>query len=555
MRNMFNRNYINMKRYKEIMTVLYRYGFGVYLNKIGRRTLVVRRLFKEKKSVETMPRGKRLKIALEELGPTFIKLGQIFSTRYDMLPKDIVDSLTELQDEVTEFSLEEAKRIFKSETGKSTDQAFASFDDKPMAAASIGQVYRAVTKDGKRVVVKIQRPNIEKIIETDIAILKSMANMADERLKISEMFKVGDMINEFAYYLTKELDYTYEGQNAMKFSKNFRCDSRVVIPTIYWEYTTKRVIVMEEINGIKVSDVEKIGAKGWNVKRISKNLSDVFMTQVFIHELFHGDPHPGNIMVVDESRLGFIDFGIVGIVDNRTKKFMVSMLKASRDKNVDDFVEGLLEIGSVSSEVNEEELKRDLYFIMSHYYDMPIEKINISEVLNEIMKVSFKHELKLPSQLTLLIKSSITIEGSIRKLEPNFSPKDISDDIIRRIYREKLSFKKSSIDMMKMAYDGYDNLRLFPKRLNKIVENAEKNKLKLNLSYENEEKLIEKLDGISKGITFGVITGSLVIGSTIILGTGMTQYGRVIEYMVKVSFLSSFIIGNIYIWGYVFKRR
>lgn len=554
---LFNRRYKNLKRYREVLSVFYKYGFDSYISGISESNIIRRWIFKSRRLERDgeVSRGDRLKNAFEELGPTFVKLGQILSTRYDMLPGDVVDSLSGLQDSVNEFSFKEAEDIFKKETGEDLRSAFLDFSEKPIAAASIGQVYRAKLKDGQNVVIKIQRPNIDKTIKTDIEILSRMAKLVDESLNKDGMFKAGQVVKEFGYYLNKEIDYTYEAQNALKFANNFKDRSEVKIPKIYWDYTTGKVLVMEAIEGIKINEVDQLVQKNWNLKKISKNLADSFMTQVFIHGIFHGDPHPGNVMVIDENTIGYIDFGITGFMDSSTKKFMISMLKASQDKNVDAVVESLLEIGSASEDVNEEDLKKDIYFIMSHYFDMPMDRINVGEAIKEIFNTAYNHSLKLPVQLSLLMKATMTIEGSLRKLEPGFSLEEISKKTISRIYREKVSFRKLSSDIAKLSYDNYESIIKMPKRINRIVENAEKNKLKLNISYDHEKKAFDELRSISKCLTFGILTGSLILSSAFILGKGQNSYGGIIRYAANITFASSFLVGNIYMWRYVFKKR
>lgn len=554
--NVFNRKYKNLKRYREVLSVFYKYGFDSYISGVGEKNIIRRWIFKSKKLVdENMSRGERLKRAIEELGPTFVKLGQILSTRYDMLPRDIVESLSGLQDSVNEFSLSEAQNIFKSETGKEFGDAFAEFCEEPIAAASIGQVYRAKMADGQRVVIKVQRPNIEKTIKIDIDILSNMARLVDESLNKGGMLKASEVVKEFGYYLNKEIDYTYEAQNALKFANNFKNRRGVKIPKIYWEYTTCKVLVMEEIEGIKISEVEALEQKHWNLRKIAKNLADSFMTQVFIDGIFHGDPHPGNIMVIDENTIGYIDFGITGFMDNATKRFMISMLKSSQDKNVDDVMDSLMEIGSAPEDVNEEDLKKDIYFIMSHYFDMPMDRINIGDAIKEVFNTAYNHKLKLPTQLSLLMKATMTIEGSVRKLEPGFSLEEISKSTIGKLYREKISARKFVSDTGKFLFDSYETISKMPKRINKILENTEKNKLKLNINYENEEKLIEGIKDITRGLVFGTVTGALILGSSILIFKGGESYGKLIKYASMFTFAGSLLVGNLYMWSYIIKKK
>lgn len=556
MKSIFNRKHSNLGRYREILSVFYKYGFDSYISGVSEKNVFRRFAFKSKKlDDESLSRGERMKRALEELGPTFVKLGQILSTRYDMLPRDIVDSLSGLQDSVAEFSLEEAEKIFRSEIGCSFSESFSEFCPEPLAAASIGQVYRAKMFSGESVVVKIQRPNIEKIIKTDIEIISRMAKLVDESVNKSGMFKAGEIVKEFGYYLNREIDYTYEAQNALKFANNFKNRRGVKIPKIHWEYTTSKVLVMEEVAGIKISEVEKLKGKSWNLGKIAKNLADSFMTQVFIDGIFHGDPHPGNILVIDENTIGYIDFGITGFMDSGTKRFMISMLKSSQDKNVDSVMESLMEIGSASEDVNEEELKKDIYFIMSHYFDMPMDRINVGDAIKEVFNTAYSHKLKLPAQLSLLMKATMTIEGCVRKLQPDFSLEEISKQTISRIYREKISARKFTSDLGKFLYENYETAVKMPKRVNKILENAEKNKIRLNLRHEDGDRYMEDIKDISSGLVFGVITGALILASSLMLLNVTEIHSKVIKYAAMFTFAGSVLVGNLYMWRYVIKKR
>lgn len=556
MKSILNRKHSNLGRYREILSVFYKYGFDSYISGVSEKNIFRRLAFKSKKlDDESISRGERLKQAFEELGPTFVKLGQILSTRYDMLPRDIVDSLSGLQDSVAEFSLSEAEDIFRSEIGQSFAESFSEFYPDPLAAASIGQVYRAKLFGGENVVVKIQRPNIEKMIKTDIEIISKMGKLVDESVNKSGMFKAGEIVKEFGYYLSREIDYTYEAQNALKFANNFKNRRGVKIPKIYWEYTTSKVLVMEEIEGVKISEVENLEKKNWNLRKIAKNLADSFMTQVFIDGIFHGDPHPGNIMVIDENTIGYIDFGITGFMDSDTKRFMVSMLKSSQDKNVDDVMESLMDIGSAPEDVNEEELKKDIYFIMSHYFDMPMERINVGDAIKEVFNTAYSHKLKLPAQLSLLMKSTMTIEGCVRKLQPDFSLEEISKQIIGKIYREKISSRKFVSDAGKFLYENYETAVKMPKRINKILENAEKNKIKLSLKHEDGDRFVTNIKEISSGLVFGVITGALILASSLLLLNVSEIHSKLVKYAATFTFAGSVLVGNLYMWRYVIKKR
>ena len=315
--------YKNIKRYKEILHILVKYGFTFIVEKLNIEGVVYKiPMTNPPESIKNMSTGERIRRTIEELGPTYIKLGQILSSRKDLLDKDIIDELSKLRDMVEPFDTSIAKAIFKEELGLDIKQVFSEFNDIPIGSASIGQVYEAKLKNGNEVIVKIQRPNIENSINSDIQILKDMINTLNE-LNQDKKFDIDliKILEEFHTQILRELDYNFEAINAMKFRKIFEDSTEVHIPNIYNQYTTKRVLVMEKVIGIKLSECYKIKKLGWDTDKISRIGVNSFFKQIFEHGFFHADPHPGNIFVVSKECISYIDFGMVGIIDDKTLKF------------------------------------------------------------------------------------------------------------------------------------------------------------------------------------------------------------------------------------------
>ncbi|KNF08696.1 ubiquinone biosynthesis protein UbiB [Gottschalkia purinilytica] len=540
----FGRKHRNIKRYREILYVLSKYGFTMLVEQINIDS-PIRSLFFTKilRVSKKYTRGQRIRMALEELGPTFVKLGQILSTRYDLLPEDIVEELMYLQDKVKEFSFETAKEIFYDETGKTIDEVFEIFDQKPIAAASIGQVYRGTLKNKENVVIKIQRPNIAKIIKKDMEVLHSMAHIVDERFNKTGMIRAVDIIRELSYSIHKELDYTYEAQNAHKFGENFKDNKNAVIPKIYWDYTTKRVVVMEEIKGIKISDIEEIERRNWDKSKIGKIGASLFMEQVFIHGLFHGDPHPGNILIVDKEKIGFIDFGIVGYMDDGMLSFIISLLKSSQEKDVNKIVDTLFKVDAITTETDELDLRKDIYYIITYYFDLPINRINFGEALNEILLISYKHKLKIPSQLTLLIKSLITIEGTSRKLDPNFSFSEISEETIREISKKKLKLNKGLMKASKISFEIYEGLKDLPRQINTILSKIEKNQIKITMKQEGLKQLEEEVNNMTTRTSLSILTAAIIVGSSIVIHSDINPKIYGISAFGIVGYLGGVVLG------------
>ncbi len=514
--NSIGRRYSNFKRYKEIWSILVKYGFSMIAEKMNfPKPLSVLFFEKSKRLSRQYTRAERLRMAIEELGPTFVKLGQILSTRYDILPQDIVDELSLLQDRVKEYDFEIAESIFKKEIGKDIEDVFEEFDSTPLASASIGQVYQGKLKNGEWVVLKIQRPNIKKKINNDLQILFDISKLVDEHYNKKEIIKYNDIIKEFSFFIKRELDYTYEALNCNKFEEIYKKDERVVIPKIYWEFTSKRVMCMERIQGVKLNDFDCIEKKGWDKEKLAKLGAKIFMEQIFMHSFFHGDPHPGNLMILNENKIALIDFGIVGYLDDLTLDFITNLLKAGVDKNVDKIVYSLYKMNSLSLSTNEIDLRKDLYYILNYYYNIPISKLNFSEVFSEILKIAYKHNIQIPTQLSLLIKCIMTVEGTGKKLHSNFSLSQISKDLFKEMGLKKINIRNGLRCLVNYFLDNFDNLKSLPRTIHRILDKIEKNQAKIIIKHEGFERLRKEIINMTNRISLSLVISSLIVGSSI----------------------------------------
>lgn len=413
-------SYRNLKRYREIGYVLIKYGFSFIVERLNIEGIAYKiPLFDPPEEIKNMTTGERMKRVLEELGPTYIKIGQILSTRKDLLDQDIIDEISKLRDDVEKFDSNIAIDIFKEEVGLSIEEIFLEFKEEPIAAASIGQVYEGVLKTGEEVIVKIQRPNIEKIIKSDLEILRTIANTLKD-LKKDFNLDLVQMIEEFQTQLMRELDYTFEAINATKFSRIFKNSDEVYIPKVYSEYNTKKILVMEKVNGTKLSDVEKIRRLGYNTKTIVEIGVRSFFTQVLSHGFFHADPHPGNIFVVAKNKIAYIDFGMIGIIDNKTLNQLNEIALAGVEKNVDKIIYLLIEMDALNGEADIKGLRQDLLYLIHYYYDISIEKINVTDILNELFRFFRQYKIVMPAQFVTLAKTVITLEGTSRTLNTDF---------------------------------------------------------------------------------------------------------------------------------------
>lgn len=545
------------ERDKEIIRVFYKYGFGAFLRQINGDNVVKKALMKNEniEKYTNITRGKRLRKALEELGPTFVKLGQLMSTREDIFPSDIIMELKKLQDDVETYSYKEAKRIFKEETGLNMLEEFEKFDLEPLASASIGQVYRAKLKTGENVVVKIQRPGIEEKIDMDLRIMERLSKLIDKTVNKDGLMSFEKIISEFSYYLERELDYIHEGQNARTFYKNFKDDDNIVIPKVYWTYTTKRILVMDEIMGVRLSDTEKIEKLGYDKQEIAMIMAESFMKQVLIDGVFHGDPHAGNVIIVDKGKVGFIDFGIVGYLDNSTKRFISVIVNSIRTKNTDRIAEALIDINRDIDDVDEDSLKKDIHSIMNAYIDMPFDKVDLMKMMSDLMNVSQSYMLRIPPQMTMLAKSVVVIQGTINMLKPEFSVDEMVANFLKHMYRSDIDLKTVFLEIMNYMSDNALNAKHIPRKLNRIVNIFSRNRFSVRLEHNMTEDTKKTVEGVGRTIAFGIIISTMIIASTLLLTSPFVHETKFIRALIVINLIADIIIANMYIIKYVLKRK
>ncbi|CCY50446.1 ABC1 kinase family protein [Peptostreptococcus anaerobius] len=536
-------SYKYLGRYREIATVLIKYGFGFIVDKLNKESVAGNvTTHGPGSSVKKMTTGQRLRFAFEELGPTYIKIGQIISTRKDLFDDDIISELSKLRDDVEQFDDYIAMDLLDKELGVNRKEVFSYISESPIAAASIGQVYSARLKDGTDVVIKIQRPNIESTIKADIEILKRLSSNL-EFLKKEWNVDIYDLISEMEMQLVRELDYKFEEVNGTKLRNIFKDSKEVFIPRIYDEYTTKRLLVMEKVNGLCLSDISSHKLSDDKKKKIVDIGVRSFFRQVMTCGFFHADPHPGNIFVMDDMRLAYIDFGMVGLIDDKTLGQLNQLILAATDKNVDKIIRILADMDAISKSSNDEGLKRDLLYLVHYYFDIPFDRLRISEVLDEAFRFMRNHRVSLPSQLVILGKTMITLEGTSRGLYKEFSAETIASSYIRYYKHEKLDIRRN-INNLKSGFDEYYfDLVSVPGQLKNIISILEKNELKLDIGEMRSPKIEENIRKFTTQVSMAIMLTACIVGSSLILASENIQKSRTIKFVGICGFILSFIIG------------
>lgn len=525
------------QRYREITQILVRHGFDQLIDVLELAPFVSlpARWLRQRRGSEEWSTPHRLRIALEELGPTFVKLGQILSTRPDLIPPNYVEELAKLQDSAPPFPSEAARRLVEDELGKPLDTLFAHFEDVPMAAASLGQVHRAVLPNGDRVVVKVQRPDIEMTINTDLEILYDLARLAQSRTPLGEMYDLSEIADDFADTLRGELDYQREGRHADRFRRSFANDNTIVIPRVYWDLTTHRVLVLEEIAGIKIGDLAALDRAGIDRHRLALESARLVVEQVFVHQFFHADPHPGNFYVIAPQskdlppRIGAMDFGMVGWIDSRTRQHLLRIMVCVVRQDVEDLVDELLRMGVVDWGVADRmRLERDLRRFINRYRGLPLKEWRARQLVRDLMPVAFRHHLHFPSELWLLAKTLSMLEGIGRELDSEFDLFGVAEPYARKLYLESISPREVGQRAITSISEWGEELVLLPQQVRRVVERMERGAFAVSVRDEGRAAQLDRWDRMASRLAASVLIAAFVVAVSLLLPLLATDPWRIL---------------------------
>ena len=527
----------DIKRFNQILAVLFEEGFDFLLSKIKlkRNIPLIKRIGLKKK--EDLKPEVMLRRTLERLGPTFIKFGQLLSVRPDLIPKEYSKELEKLQDKVPEFSFNEAKSIIEKEFEKSIDKLFLHFEKKPIASASISQVHKAILRSGEKVAVKVQRPDVKRLMETDIEIMFYFAKLLENNIDRIRKFKPVDIVSEFKEWTEKELDFRLEARNAKRFAENFKGSKTVHIPKAYDELTTERVLTLEFIDGIELNDIKEIKRRKLDFNRIMENGFNAVMTQVFVHGIFHADPHPGNIIVMRNNSIAFVDFGIVGYFDEKLKNKCIDLLYGIVEQDEELVTDTLVSMGMESDDVDYGQLKSDIGFVIQPLQHAQIRDIKVSRILEEVLDIGLKHNLKVPASFVLFGKTIMTLEGVAIEYDPDFKIIETAKPFIEKIILKR----KSPLYALKSFVHSIDRYRKFaeefPEKAEKVLDKIQRGTIKVDIEDTDIKKLALEIDRSSNRVAYGLLIAALLITSSILMNI---QKGPTILGIPVLSFFSFF---------------
>jgi ubiquinone biosynthesis protein len=537
------RRYSMLKRYGQIIEVLQKYGFGYIVERIGLtsfRDLTFSFIKKQKVEHINTPNPVRVRMVLEELGPTYIKLGQLLSMRHDIVPPAYAKEFSKLQDDVPHFDFDEVEVIIREELRHPIAELFDEFDKKPLACASIGQVHRAKLKNGENVVVKVQRPGIKEVIESDLDIMYSMAKLIDEHIPEARLYRPVEIVDELSRSILEEIDYTHEGWNTDRFAYNFRDNMQVHIPKVYWNYTSKRVLTLEFIEGVKASRVDLLEKQGFDRSKIAFVVGEAFMQQVFDDGIFHADLHPGNVLIMKDGSVAFLDFGMTGHLSSEMRDMFMDGLTALVKGDSALLVEISRDMGCINYQVDIRSLKADIEYFRSKYYGKAPKNIDASKVIEELIGILREHQVTVPHNIALLVRGIVAVEGFTLVIDANFNLTELIEscaakEISARYYPQNLA-RRTSSNLLSWS-------RLFqkaPTKISHILDNAENGCINIKFESEEGNRLIYEINIASNRLSFSLIVSAIIIASSVIIQTNVYP---LVPFIGSLGFMVASIFG------------
>ena len=531
---MANKEKNNLNRLKEIVKVLSKYEFGYLIEKIKlKHKIPLISPSYDYESLEELDEStpERLRLVLQELGPTFIKLGQTLSTRPDLVGEKIALEFTKLQDDNPPIDFDVVKWSVERELGSPIEKIFSSFDAEPLGSASIGQVHKAVLKTSEQVAVKVRKPGVEKIIKSDISIMEFLAKRIDNYIPQFKIYNIPGIVEEFKRSILKEIDYENEAINLKRFSYNFREDETVHVPKIYNKYSTLKVITMELIVGKKISEVTE--AEGFDLKLIAERGAVSYFNQVIEYGFFHADPHPSNIYILDNNVVCYIDFGMMGVLDEEFKQNLAELIIYFIDNNVSGMINQLTYMGMIDEQVNTKSLKYDLTDMMYKYYGTELNEVHGG--MNDLIHLMRKYHVSMPREFVLLARGIGMVEESGERLDPSFNAVEVCKPIMKRVIRKKLTplnfldyVKKNIIEMEHI-------LKSVPLSITKTLIKLEEGDIRIKVEHEGLERITNKL-------SVALILSALLIGSSMIMTTNNGILMIKFPYLGVLGFIISAIL-------------
>jgi ubiquinone biosynthesis protein len=555
----FTRSVRSLNRLRHIAQVLTRHGFGHIVAQINLARFVPVWMLRGKGVGRPLEEGassigRRLARVCTELGPTFVKLGQMMSTRPDIVPPEVLRELRTLQDDVPPFDTTLARDIITRELGRPAEGCYADFDQTPAASASIGQVYRARLGDGTDVMVKVRRPDIDQVIRLDMQLLHWLAESLENFMPELRIYRPSMLVSELEEMLTRELDYINEACATARFAEAFKDDEGVRIPTVYWDLCGSRVLTLRALRG---GNVETLLSTPERAERevdpgvVARRLADCYLKQVFELGVFHADPHPGNILVDPPATVGLIDFGQVGTITDELMSQLIVMVYASVNREIDVVIDALADLGALGPETDRRQLHRALQTLIDKYYGLPIKRLDLGTLTNEFAEVVRQHDVVIQRDLVMLSKALGTVATVTARLDPDLDLLELIKPRLKRALSERFSPQRLTRGAMVWGWHLFSLARSAPAQLRDFLRSVRSGAWKLHVQHENLERLVSELDRSSNRLAFSIVIAAIIVGSSVVVTAGetVTLFGFKLQHLGIVGYVLAGILGLALTWA------
>ncbi len=517
------RTYRHINRYRQTLTVLARYGFGGLLDRlnIGQYLELGWRLVGRapRPHVETLSIAERIRMVLEELGPTFVKLGQVLSTRPDLIPPELVNELAKLQQNVPPFPFEQVRRTVERELGRPLEELFEHFEPECIAAASIGQVHRATLRDGDEVVVKVQRPNIRQIVEVDLEILLHLATLAERHVEDLRAWRPSRIVEEFSRVLERELDYTVEAKHVERFARQFARDETIYVPKVFRSFTTRHVLTLEYVPVVPVTDPQRLAAAGLDAAELARRGTELTLKQLFVHGFFHADPHPGNVFALPGNVICLLDFGMMGRLERSGRESFADLVYAVAVRDPARATAALLRLTEHDEDLEPDtaRIEKDLAEFIDLNIAPTLGELNFGRLLQELLALVARHRLSIPPDLVMMMKAAATAERLVTRLAPELDFIGAATPYVRRLRLARLRPRRLMHDIMESSGELWHLAREIPGGVRDLLRLAKRGRLRIGFEHRGLERLIDTHERVANRVSFAIVVAALIVGSSLIV--------------------------------------
>lgn len=518
------RTYRHLSRYREVAAILARHGFGDLLHVL--RLDAGFEGLRRRPRDETATRAERVRLAVEELGPTFIKAGQYMSTRADLLAPEYLRALAKLQDDVPPFPAREARAVVEEELGAPIARLFSRFDDRPLAAASISQIHAARLPDGRDVVVKIERPGIRRVVANDLEIMAQLAALAEKHSAEWSRRKPTRVIAEISRSLDRELDFALEAAHTERFARQFEDDPSVRVPLVHRALSSSRVLTLERVSGLKADDPAALERAGLDPRITAETVSDHYLAMIFLHGFFHADPHPGNLFIQPGHIVAYVDFGMTGRLDRATREGLAEIVFAVSERDEALLSRSLLALAEYDAEPDERQFRSDMAELMDQYAYRPLAEWRLGRMLEQLFQTTARHGVRIPADLFLMVKALTEVESFARNLHPGFDAISASGPYVRRVKEEKTAPGRVAERAAEAARETFDLLASAPSELRELIRQARRGRLLIEFEHKGLDPVLTELDQASNRLSYALLLGALVIGSALLVHAGLPPFWR-----------------------------